>query len=355
VDGFSWNVARFAARLLSLGALLAACTSDGDGDTVLSSSGGADIDDGVGTLDGSDDAGDGEAGEAGTADDGADDGPKFDVAMGGDGGSGDGVEEVCDKVDLLFIIDNSFSMAQEQSKLIANFPVFASEIQSQLADVDSYHVAVVTTDDYGDTPNINEDRPQCRVLGASVTRSDAGTCAPYAEGRPFMTNLDDLGTKFSCAADVGTDGASTERVGGAIVEAIRPGINDVGACNDGFLRDDALLVIVILTDENDTSSQWGTPNDWADAVIAAKGDREENVVVLSLIWDDSNGNPNGCTSNGLPPLIPGDETYGASVVQFTSHFTNGTVGSVCVADYGPFFSAAISVIGSACDDFVPAG
>lgn len=343
-----------SATALTALLLAAACTSDGGNDSVLSSSGVGDVGDADVDADGADadDAGSGDA-DAGDADAG----PKFDVAVGeGDGDAGDdGTQDVCDKVDLLFVIDNSFSMAQEQSKLIANFPVFANEIQTQLAGVDSYHVAVVTTDNYGDTPNINEDRPTCRTLGASVTRSDSGTCAPYAEGKPYMTDMDDLGAKFSCAADVGTDGASTERVGGAIVEAMRPAINDAGGCNEGFLRDDALLVIVILTDENDASTQWGSPTDWATAVAAAKGDREENVVVLSLIWDDGNGNPNGCTSNGLPPLIPGDETYGEAIVQFTNYFTNGTVGSVCVSDYGPFFSSAISVIGSACDDFVPPG
>jgi hypothetical protein len=34
---------------------------------------------------------------------------------------------------------------------------------------------------------------------------------------------------------------------------------------------------------------------------------------------------------------------------------NGVVGSVCEADYAPFFSSAVSVIQSACDDFVPPG
>ncbi len=304
--------------------------------------------------------GDSASGTTDTADTGAETSdPKFDVGSGSDlFGTTDGINDGCHKVDLLFVIDNSGSMAEEQSKVIANFPTFSSQVQTQLADVESYHVAVVSTDSYNTASsnlNINSDNPACQVIGASITRSHAGLCTPYAEGYRFMTDMDDLDAKFACAANLGTGGSNQEKVGDAMVHAVAPNMVGPAGCNEGFLRDDALLVIVILTDEDDAEHSQGGPQDWYDAVVAAKGGQADNIVVLALIWDDSNGNPYHCTTNGLPPLIPGDQEYGATIVEFTEMFTNGSVGNICADDYGPFFSDAIGVIDSACQDFTPPG
>ena len=115
-----------------------------------------------------------------------------------------------------------------------------------------------------------------------------------------------------------------------------------------FVGDDALLVIVLITDENDDVESSGDPADWYNLVSSFKLNEPDNVVVLSLIWDDSNGNPNGCASGS-------DEEYGADLVEFTNMFTYGSVGNVCADSYQQFFHDAISVIDSACDGFVPPG
>src|SRR5262245_34619860 len=48
----------------------------------------------------------------------------------------------CSKMDLLFVIDNSGSMGQEQTNLIANFPNFINVLDMSGLD---YRVAVTTT------------------------------------------------------------------------------------------------------------------------------------------------------------------------------------------------------------------
>ena len=321
--------------------------TDSTSDTASgSASGGSDTN---GTSGGTDSTSDSDSGN-----------PKFDVGGGDDLGGNvtDGNNDGCAKVDLLFIVDNSGSMAEEEAKLIANFPTFSNQIQTQLADVDSYHLMVTSTDSYDTASSdttINDDNPACQVMGASITKSDVGLCTPYAEGNRYMTDMDDLGARFQCAANLGTAGSGEEKVGDAIVGAVSAAQNGAGGCQEGFLRDDALLVIVVLTDEDDAEHSQGGPQQWYDAVVAAKVGLPDNVVVLSLVWDDSNGNPYNCTSNGLPPLIPGDQEYGATIVQFTQMFTNGSVGNICATDYGPFFMDAISVIESACNDFKPPG
>ncbi len=68
-----------------------------------------------------------------------------------------------------------------------------------------------------------------------------------------------------------------------------------GGCNDGFLRDEALLAVIELTGTGDALSP-GTPQSWYDTLVTAKKGNEEAVVVLSVSND-----------RGLPnPTCPGD-------------------------------------------------
>jgi hypothetical protein len=57
-------------------------------------------------------------------------------------GDGGGEEEGCAKIDILFVVDNSGSMAQEQANLATNFPQFISVIEASGLD---YRVAITTT------------------------------------------------------------------------------------------------------------------------------------------------------------------------------------------------------------------
>ena len=89
-------------------------------------------------------------------------------------------------------------------------------------------------------------------------------------------------------------------------------------------------------------------------MVAAKGGVESNVVVLSLIG------PPGPDPAQCPALdkcsggIDGAEVANR-VAAFTTMFTNGSIGRICEASYAQFFANAVSVIDSACDDFVPIG
>jgi hypothetical protein len=291
---------------------------------------------------------------------------KFDMATDESGGtaeSGDNMDSGCQKVDLLFVVDNSGSMADEQINLVNSFPSFIDEIQTQLEDTQGYHVGIITSDLYAFDQG-------CLQEGAMVTAtggadSSASACGPYAEGNRYMTELDNLDVAFSCAARVGTGGDGNERPMQTMQAALSPMLNAPGACNAGFLRDDALLVIVIITDEEDDHEvdgclqlpqpgSNGEPAGWYAGVVAAKGGAESNIVVLSLVG------PPGPDPSQCPALdkctggIDGAE-IADRVVAFTTMFTHGSVGRICEASYAQFFAAAVSVIDSACDDFEPIG
>ncbi len=240
-------------------------------------------------------------------------------------------------VDLLFVIDNSSSMADEQASLVASFPGFIADIEELLGQA-SYHVGVVTTDD-------NEfNGPGCRRLGALTTQtggdgSSDSICGPYHGGKRYMTAEDDLEVAFACAARVGIDGAGVERPMDA-VQAVLTNDADVALCNDGFLRSAALLVLVVITDEDDDHSA-ADPLGWYASIAAAKN--AERVVMLSLVGLPK---PNSCIAEQW------DGKTGAEVahrmIQLTGSFPYGQLGDVCAASYQPFFRAAIAPIADAC-------
>jgi len=254
----------------------------------------------------------------------------------------------CAKVDLLFVLDNSHSMGTEQGALVASFPAFMADLDATLDATDSYHLGVVTTDAYA----FNE--PGCQSLGALVTatggaNASATTCGPFSGGR-FMTEAEDLDASFTCAAQVGTDGSIDERPIEAMLEALGPA--QAAACNAGFSRPDALLVVVLITDEEDDHEQQlgqtigspGDPLDWYAALVEHVG-VEQNVVVLTIAGghpDNVCGFPVGATAEDAPRLRT-----------FTEMFTHAYLGDICAGTYAAFFEAAVGVIDLACEGFEP--
>ena len=270
-----------------------------------------------------------------------------------------GAETVrCDSVDFLYVIDNSDSMRTYQQNLRASFGPFIEGMRTTLDDVDDYHVGVVTTDAY--LPNT-----ECRELGALVTHtggidSSSSECGPFAEGERYMTEQDDLEAAFNCTAAVGTSGSPNERpmeaLSLALDSSLSPPVDGIQSwwqrCNGGFVRDDAVLVTVLITDEWDgpddptedpetesSESSLGTPQDWFDTVVGVKG-REQNAVVVSLLSEADTG----CSV--------GDPAFdGRHIGEFTRMFTHGFVGGICSRDYGATFERAIQEIDAACDAY----
>jgi hypothetical protein len=243
------------------------------------------------------------------------------------------IDESCGMVDFLFVIDDSGSMFAEQASLVANFPAFIDGIEATLETVDTIHVGVVTTDAY------QHNIPECRQVGGLVVQTNMGACGPYEEGANYMTEMDALDIAFSCAATVGINGDSSERPMQAVVDAVTGVYGEQGECNEGFMREDALLVVVIITDEADIHSP-GDPMTWHQAVVDAKLGIPENVVVVSLI------NVPGSTCHPFDPA--------QSIADFTTSFgVNGFMAEICLADFAPIFEQAVGIIDVACDNYIP--
>jgi hypothetical protein len=258
--------------------------------------------------------------------------------------------EGCEKVDFLFVIDNSDSMDEEQLSLTTAFPAFADLLGQVLKPIDS-HVMVVSTD--GDQEEEDEptlDVAECDdVRGAGKRRNVDGDDCGILNGLAFMTDQQpDLASTFSCAANVGTGGSAVEKQIAATLEATSAALNAPGRCNAGFLREDAMLVVMLVTDEEDDRSE-AEPEDWRRLLLDVKGGREDAVVVLGLVGDNN-------VEGGLPggPCSGGDADAAPRLQTFVNSFEErGVLGSVCAPDYTPFLSLTVGWIERACREFVP--
>lgn len=157
--------------------------------------------------------------------------------------------------DILFVIDNSISMGEEQANLIANTTLFVEELARS---DNSFRVGVISTDVEG-----GADSGRLRMVRASANALSSAGCAiepddsplPYLE-RPSPD--DPQGTAKRCrlvedfsrtVAALGTNGSSTE----AGLLAARMALDPVANLNPGFLRPEADLAIIFLSDEEDCS------------------------------------------------------------------------------------------------------
>ncbi|MDC0718311.1 hypothetical protein [Nannocystis bainbridge] len=319
---------------------------------------------------------------------------KLDLPPSDGGRPDDPAASGCAKADFLFVIDNSGSMADEQANLIASFPGFIATITQTIAAQD-YHIMAVPTDDgqaAGLSTKCNDDGCACmpapiccqktcelfgkdcngfacdalpigacdQVYGRGNIYGATGNRCPIADERRYMkADQPDLAGTFECVANIGTHGSGAEKPVLATLEAVSAALNGPGGCDEGFLRDDAILVVIIITDEEDDNAiagegTPGLPKEWHEQLIAAKHGDTDAVVVLGLVGD---GNLSGsvCPPGGGPNMDGTGAEPCPRLQEFVDRFDNGVIGSVCATDYTPFFSEAVGVIDFACDVFVPVG
>jgi hypothetical protein len=161
------------------------------------------------------------------------------------------------KADILFMVDNSLSMKEEQDNLARNFPAFIDELRNIQGGLPDVHIGVVTSD-MGATSG-------CSPVGQNgLFQGWDKACGLDRESRFIVASngehdrnyQGDLATVFGCMARVGTGGCGYEHQLAATAKALSAQRSPENA---GFLRDDAYLQIVLITDEDDCSAPPGSP------------------------------------------------------------------------------------------------
>ncbi len=240
------------------------------------------------------------------------------------------------KIDILHVIDDSGSMCEEQRGLADAFGPVMTDLVEELPDAD-FRFAVVSTDMH--PPNDRVGRflvapappvpsLNCRGPDGEAIAPDTADCAELlADGllSPILhwgpggnaDDLEGLARKFRCMVTLGTSGDGFEKGLEAMRTALScTGPNDqfFGACcvageydpecddEPDFLRPDALLVVVFLSDENDCSDTAADPisrsensncewmrdalvptAEYVDFLLGLKGGRMDQLLVAPIV------------------------------------------------------------------------
>jgi hypothetical protein len=248
------------------------------------------------------------------------------------------------KVDLLFMVDDSSSMGAMQDELKSKFGEFL-KIFDNLAQTGFYtdlQIGVVTSDygagSKGDEPSQNA---RCDPYGGGkhgFLQSGDGRCGPpighpyieyvYGAGGSVHNNLPpgkSLADTFTCMASVGAEGCGFEHQLEAVYAALKNKKE-----NAGFLRDDALLAVVFVTNEDDGSAppdsvfyNWDAGGAWDDQYGNRDTFRQTRFGIqcgspLMLLGPDASTAPlSGCVSI---PNSPQTSDYEFDVQRYINLF-----------------------------------
>lgn len=206
-------------------------------------------------------------------------------------------------VDILFVIDNSGSMAEEQARLAANAAAFFDVLDAPDVRAD-YRIGFTTTD--AGNPRCAATTPEnggltlkscvdrvaegefmtfdgdvssactdfCNISGLATTptpidQDESSAPRMWIERTGGATNLAgdiDMLAAFQCLAPQGVTGCGFESHLEAMYRALAASNDKNSVTNYGFTRQQSLLSLVFVTDETDCSSN----PQWKDIFVANK-------------------------------------------------------------------------------------
>jgi hypothetical protein len=173
-------------------------------------------------------------------------------------------------VDIVVLVDDSGGMREEQDALVGRFPELIRRlVEPPDADADGrpdhppvadLNIGVISQDmgtagfalptctdpDHGDRGCfLPPGGTTCTAPDPPFLSRNPGNAAAY----PVERMSDD----FACLASLGTSGCAFEQPLEAMLRAVTDNAR-AGGCNAGFLRDDSVLALVFVSDEDDRSA-----------------------------------------------------------------------------------------------------
>lgn len=227
------------------------------------------------------------------------------------------IQESASSVDVLWVVDNSCSMADDIQRLTNVMDVFFQGFVNLGLD---YHVGVTTTD------------TTCAGVGAPA--NGEGCNGKMIDMVIDSTTPDPAGA-FSDMMDlaVSWEGDANERGFGAAKAAlIAPAVNS--APNNAFLRSDATLAVVVLSDEDDADALTGG-NRVTDAFTSWLQGRKadpDDVTFSGMVGPRSGSAISGCPAGSQGSASAAPQYHRAIGT------TRGVWGSMCNFDIAPFLT-----------------
>lgn len=264
--------------------------------------------------------------------------------------------EVCSKIDVLLVVDASETMTAELATLPATFAAMQETLALEVGDgIEDFNIAAI---------NACPSPPNFHNFGADDT--DCG----FPDGRNWLASSDTmLDQRFACVvqfplqeealADKGGDNGGynsipdncsdeddeDEQPAWTAARALAPDV----AANAGFAREDSVLFVVAITDEDEALVDPDDADEIHAAIVAAKGDADK-VVFLGIGGDEG-----GCNSAYDEDEVKDSEVLRAVADAFGDR---GLYRTMCKKrgddPIGAAFDEALTtVVDTACTQFVP--
>lgn len=229
------------------------------------------------------------------------------------------IQQAPDQLDVLFVVDNSGSMVEDQPRLRAAIPALVAALQSSHRDA---HLAVTSA---GIEPSTESDCP------GGARGGEAGRLFPVDGSAPrfFDMATPDLAGQLGSATQVGfchyleqpLEAARRALSSPLVDSADDPRTPQTRDGNLGFYRDAAALGLVFLTDGDDHST--ADVGRYAAFFRELKGAQQpERLRVLAI-------------APGMAAPCATEESFPAPRLSAFADQTGGELFSVCNEDYAP--------------------
>jgi hypothetical protein len=176
-------------------------------------------------------------------------------------------------LDILFMIDNSSSMIPMQQALTSNLQAFMTPLENLQGGLPNLHIGIISSsmgagmysDVDGCFPETLENDDGAfhtlgrNPVGCSALRPNEKFIVANSMMNNFANPADSVADVFSCMALLGASGCGFEHQFYAIQRALERAETPIGdrpsdPANGGFLRPEAALAIIMLTNEDDCSA-----------------------------------------------------------------------------------------------------
>ena len=244
------------------------------------------------------------------------------------------------KVDILWVIDSSLSMSEEQEYLGNNFSSLITALAGSNQD---FQTAVTTTDICSDEIPDDLSLRACPFAYGGSSQTHLRGSFVGEEGRRVLTASDaDLEDKFKEYTNVGTLGSNFEHGLRASSMAIE---KELSGENEDLMRDGAFLAVIVISDEEDDGIGLGNFDPFLNFNPTQEGmttysyTNDELINYLNDIKGQGNFSVSTITGTRLDDgnlctsahSSPSEE--GSALIDAASK-TGGIVLSICDTDWG---------------------
>jgi hypothetical protein len=214
------------------------------------------------------------------------------------------------QIDILWVVDDSCSMGEEQEALKQGFVTFVEEMEASGTD---FHIGLISTS-----------------LEYSVPERGQLIGDP-----PFLTNEEDYVALFSDRALLGTDGSDKEKGLEAAAYALSPIMTLPGGANEGFVRAAASLLVVMVSDEEDCSDGGALEGQDAEDCYWKRDLLTPVPQLVNDILSVKSSDPSLLQIGAIVGLDEGDceDAYPGRRYMDAAALTGGLIGDICSGDW----------------------